>query len=32
VLLPQGALDGENEIRAALVLDGEVRELEVVST
>jgi hypothetical protein len=30
VLIPQGSLDGENEIRAALVLDDEVRELEVV--
>ena len=30
VLLPQDVLERENEVRAALVVDGEVRELEVV--
>jgi Sulfatase len=29
VLLPPGALDEENDVRAALVVDGEVRALEV---
>jgi hypothetical protein len=29
-LLPQGVLDAENEVRAALVVDGQVRELDVV--
>jgi hypothetical protein len=29
VLLPQGVLGAENDIRAALLFDGEVRELEV---
>ncbi len=32
VLLPQGSLDGDNDIRAALVVDGEVVELEVRSS
>ena len=31
VLLPQGALDDENDIRAALLVDGEVLELGVGS-
>lgn len=31
VLLPQGVLDGDNDIRAALVVDGEVHELEVAA-
>lgn len=30
VLLPQGVLQRENDVRAALVVGGEVRELEVV--
>ena len=29
VLLPQGVLHEENDVRAALVVDGEVRELDV---
>ena len=32
VLLPQDVLERENEVRVALVVDGEVRELEVVGT
>ncbi len=29
VLLPPGVLDAQNDVRAALVVDGEVRELQV---
>lgn len=29
VLLPQGVLGRENDVRAALVVGGEVRELDV---
>ena len=29
VLLPQGVLDEDNDVRAALIVDGQVRELEV---
>ena len=32
MLLPQGVLERENDVRVALVVDGEVRELEVVAT
>jgi hypothetical protein len=32
VLLSQGVLERENDVRAALVVDGEVRELEVVGS
>jgi hypothetical protein len=31
VLLPQGVLDTDNELRAALVVDGELRELELIA-
>jgi hypothetical protein len=31
VLLPQGVLGRENDVRAALVVDGGLHELQVVS-